>query len=262
MRQTQGWTIIILTLTVLCLHCTSAQAGWIVEWMNTTKNAAGSEIRSEPATMYIAGNHMRVDQPTTVSITDYEKQQLSLLDPVRKLFWSGTLDEYIDTVTRERNATLKSRVGTNADLSRADIDLESLPLIEIVKLDETKTIAGQLVRKHEIRANGEAFQDLWLAAAMQTKDDLAPDLYLAYQRKMGATMLGKSAADYDALYRSEEYRKLLGNGFALGDLTRHIAGSFERTATAVHPTEITADKFEVPSDYRRVRLDDVFASGG
>lgn len=261
MRQIQRWTTLILTLTALCVLCASAHAGWVVEWTNTTKNAAGSPIRSEPATMYIAGNHMRVDQPTTVSITDYEKQRLSLLDPVRKLFWSGTLDEYIATVTRERDEQLKSQMGTSADLKRSDVDPDSLPIIEIEMLDETRTIAGQLVQKHEIRANGEAFQDLWLAAGIQTKDDLAPDLFLSYQRKMSATMLGKSAADYDALYRSKEYRKLLDKGFALGNLTRHIAGSFERTATAVHPTEITPDKFEVPSDYRRVRLADVFATG-
>ena len=71
-------------------------------------------------------------------------------------------------------------------------------------------------------------------------------------------MVGKSAGLYNALYRSEDYRKLLESGFALKTVARHIAGGFEQTATEIREEAVPANEFEVPTDYRRVRLVDVF----
>lgn len=243
---------------IVCALCPCAEAGWLMEWAHTTNGTSGKTASSEVATTYIAGNRMRTEQPTIVSITDYKKQRIALLDPARQQFWSGTLDEYVMTVTRDRGTILQDQMGTQSPPKKGQSDPEKLPVITIEKLDDTQMIAGRLTRKHEIRANGEAFQDLWMAEDLQVSTDLDPKLFLSYQRKMSETMLGKSAGDYDALYQSDQYRKLLENGFALKTLTRHIAGSFERTATSVRAAEIPPDTFEVPAEYRRVRLEDVF----
>jgi hypothetical protein len=71
-------------------------------------------------------------------------------------------------------------------------------------------------------------------------------------------MLGKSSGPYNALYRSEEYRKLLDKSFALKLVTHHIAGGFERVATSFQAAEVPASEFQIPESYKRVRLEDVF----
>jgi len=73
-------------------------------------------------------------------------------------------------------------------------------------------------------------------------------------------MLGSSAKRFAALYRNEEYRKLLENGYVLKSITHHGAGTYEREVTEVRTEDVPATDFNVPETYRRVRLADVLPS--
>jgi hypothetical protein len=87
--------------------------------------------------------------------------------------------------------------------------------------------------------------------------DLDPKGFLDYEYKVSLGMLGGRAKAFAALYRNEEYRKLLERGYVLKSITHHGAGSYERLATEIRPEEVPATEFEVPDTYRRVRLADV-----
>jgi hypothetical protein len=251
-----------MLLALLATLARPAAAGWIVAWSNVASDARGSEISSEPSTMYIAGGRVRTEQTKMISITDYRNDRLTFLDPVRKLFWNGSVADYVAEMKRTRDEALNERMGPEVGKDPITTDLTKLPRIEIRKDDETTTIAGHETSKYAILAGGQPFQDAWMAADLNVNADLDPKRFIALQLKMSQAMVGRSAANFNALYRDEQYAKLLQNGFALRLKTTHIAGSYERTATSVRSAPVADELFGVPDDYRRVLLKDVFPKEG
>jgi hypothetical protein len=238
----------------------AARAGWIVEWTNTALEKDGARLSSEPATMYIDKGRVRLDQPTLTTLIDYNKAWFTVLDPKRSLFWSGKVDDYVSEMTKQRAATMRERLGADAAVNYGmrKVDEKSLPRIQIKKTDQTRPIAEHQTTRYEIYSNDVLFQEIWLAEDIDMKGDLDPEKFLAYQRRMGGALLGRSAGPFNALHRSKGYAELLQKGFVLESIVHHGAGGFEKKATAVRTADIGASQFEVPESYRRVRLAEVF----
>ena len=238
-----------------------ADAGWVVEWANVVRQPDGQSLPAEPSTMQIQGNRVRLTQPRSVTVIDYKKDLFTIMNPATQSFWSGQVAEYIEETARKRKAQSEKRTGRRPRLGRdgrtPSVDESKLPSVTVKRTDQTKTIAGHDTVKYEILSDGEPFQEMWVAENVDVSSDLDPDRFLAYQRKMGAGMLGQSSGRYNALYRNEDYKKLVSKGFALEIVTRHIGGGFDRTVTAIRREDIPASTFEVPESYRRVSLADV-----
>lgn len=253
---------VALLIGALCITPAAAHAGWVAEWEHTPIKANGERGATEPATMSIEKGKVRLVQPSTTSLIDYNKSRFTILNPDRQYFWSGTVDQYIAEMRKTRSRVGKKRRGTDAEEeAQPKVDPKSLPPVVVTKTEETETIAGHPTHKYEIRVNNELFEELWVAEDLNLSGDLNAKKFLAYQQKMGGAMLGNSATSYNALYHSDEYKKLLEKGFVLRSITHHIAGGFERKAVAVKQEEIPGSEFEVPDSYRRVRLSDVFPTG-
>jgi hypothetical protein len=254
----------MVLVTCLSIAPAAAEAGWVAQWLNTAYKSNGERQDPQRSTMRIADGKIKVEQPHAVTLIDYARGSYTILNPERKYFWTGSIEDYITEMTKERNVALKRRMGTkdeppNTDLSK--VDVSTLPKIKIEKTDETKTIAGHATNKYVIRADEEVFQEIWLAPTLDLQKDIDLDKYLDYERKMSGFMLGKSGKVFHALYRNEEYAKLLRTGFVLETVTKHIAGGFEQVATDFKQSDIAASEFEVPETYRRVRLADLLTPG-
>jgi hypothetical protein len=193
-------------------------------------------------------------------LIDYKEGRFSLLDPERRVFWNGKVEDYVSEVTRIRVENMRSRVGETAALGygKPAIKEDSLPKIVIRKTETTEEIAGHKTTKYEVRSEEELFQELWLAEEIDVRKDRDPERFLDYQRKRSAGMLGRSAGPYHALYRNEDYAELLKKGYVLKEIVHHGGGGFERVVTQIRPAEVAASEFEVPEGYRRVRLRDLF----
>ena len=259
-----------MLLVLLAVVPTSAHAGWISEWTNTAFKSNGDRVNTEQLSMSIAGGHMRTDQPDVISVADYNTGRFTLMSPQRKFFWTGTIDEYVHEVARSRAEGMSQALAQAGEKAAAakgkekeyvppKVDPAKLPPVSITKTGLTDKIAGYDTVKYEARVNGELFQEIWVAPSLNVSSDLDLDRFLDFQRKMSAGMMGKSASSYNALYLSDDYRKLLQNAFVLKVVTHHSAGSFERTATSVRQAGVAASQFQVPDAYRRVKLADVLA---
>jgi len=236
-----------------------AHAGWVVEWSNVVIQKSGQSLPADTSIMQIQGNKVRLAQPRSVTLIDYKKDTFTIMNPETQSFWSGTLEQYLDEVSKKRQAATERRLGRLRQRSAKTpgVDEAKLPQITIRKTDQTKTIAGHNVVKYEILSAGENFQEMWFAEDVDVSSDLDPDKFLAYQRTMSTSMQGQAGSRYKALYRNDDYRKLVSKGFALEVITRHIAGGFDRTVTAIRREDIPSSVFEIPEHYRRVALADV-----
>lgn len=221
--------------------------------------------------MEIANGRVRLAQPQIVTLVDYNSGRFTLMNPAKEYFWTGTVDEYVGEMqsNRKRNMSnqgyrIKPDTGTESDgdggnkvAAPKPIGGAKLPPISITDTGIKEQIAGFQTAKYEIRADGELFQEVWIAPTLDVSSDLNFTRYLAEQRKLSAAMMGKSAGPYNALYSDPQYQQLLEKALALKVVTHHLAGGFERVATSFQPAEVPASQFEVPESYRRVRLADV-----
>lgn len=254
---------------VLALSPTLAQAGWVIEWSTSATGPKGQTLPAQKATQSIANNQVRMDQPEVVTIVDYDKDRFIMMNPMREYFWSGTSAEYVREMTRSRDSALRERIGNLTGTQKkkkgnepADeatprvVDPAKLPPVSITSTGVKEKIAGYDAEKYEVKVDGELFEEIWIAP-IDLSADLNFDRSLAQQLKTSAAMQGKSADAYNALYRDPEYRRLTEKATVVKNVTHHIAGTFERTATSVQQRDVPASTFTVPDTYRKVRLADL-----
>lgn len=257
---------VLSILSVLAL-APPAHAGWTLQWSMTGFNQKGIRTPTQTATESIANDRSRSEQPTMVTITDYGTLRYTLMNPAKQYYWNGPIQDYVRESSRNRAAGMQERIGHllgKKDPEKAmeafmppPVDPAKLPPVSVTSSGLREKIASYETEKYEVRVDGELFLEIWVAPALNISGDLNVNRLLEAKRQMSAGVMGKSSAPFNAVYRSDEYRNLLQKGLPLKEITHHIAGGFERVATAVQQGDIPAAQFEVPSDYRRVRLGDV-----
>lgn len=274
--------MLILCLTPALLPV-AARAGWVIDWSTTAVNAKGERMATQKATQSIAGNRVRMQQPEVVTIIDYTRDQFTLLNPKKRYFWSGSIDEYVRDMAEHRKSAMSERVAAmgmadkfkeksderaaksgkdkgadKGEKTPGGFDASKLPPVSITSSGQHEKIAGYDTEKFEVKVDGELFQELWLTTGLNVAADLDSARFLAQQEKTGAAMMGKSSKQYNALYRDAQYRGMIERGFILKNVVHHLAGGYERTATAVKQEDVPASTFDAPDGYRRVRLADLF----
>jgi hypothetical protein len=258
-----------LVLTLLSGVPSAASAGWMSQWANTAMKPNGEPMDVENSSMAISDGQVRLEQPNVITLIDYNGGHFALINPAQRVFWRGTVDEYVHELVQSRSDSMLGKIAglemKNSKLRDAEakphavptIDPAKLPAITITQPGGTERIAGYDTVKYEFRADGDLFQEVWVAPTLDVSSDLNPNRYVAVQRTLGTGMTGKVGNQYSALYANDAYRKLLEKGFILKMINHHAAGTFERAATSMRQTDIPASVFEVPSSYRKVRLADV-----
>ncbi|MBX3023849.1 hypothetical protein KF840_02965 [bacterium] len=254
-------------LAALALIPSLAQAGWVIEWSTAAAGPKGQAMAAQKATQSIAKNQVRMDQPEVVTITDYDKDRLVMMNPTKDYFWSGSSSDYLREMTTARDAAIRERIGHLTGKKKdkdaaasvptpSTVDPSKLPPVSITATGVTEKIAGYAAEKYEVRVDGDLFEEMWIAP-VDLSSDLNYDRYLAQQLKNSAVMQGKSADAYNAIYRDPEYRRVTEKALVVKSVTHHVAGTFERTATSVQQRDIPPSTFTVPDSYRKVRLSDL-----
>jgi hypothetical protein len=267
MKHALGKALLFAALTAVP---TAAHAGWVSTWSNTAVKQNGERSSASDASLSISAGRARLDQDEVITLIDYYTGRYTLLNPTKHYFWTGTIDDYVREMSVARDTKMAEKYGDKKkvfeqqgkpreakEYSAPVVDPSKLPPLSITKTGITAKVLGYDTEKYDIHANGELFQEIWVAPTLDLSSDLNFDAFLAVQRKMSAARKGKSADYYNALYLNEDYRKLLEKAFVLKAITHHIAGGYERTATSLQQADVPADQFAVPDQYRRVRLSDV-----
>jgi len=252
--------IMTAAVAAVCLGAAApAGAGWLIEYRNTAVKPNGDRRPSIQSTTRIADGKLRSDQDPMIMVSDVAGDKFTVMNKERQLFWSGTTAEYERQTTGRKLEKLSGKFKSfKGKKELPPVDEEKLPRIVIRKTDQKREIAGHKAVKYVVESNAELFQELWIAEGIDISADLSVEQQLTQQRKLHAGMVGKSAGPFNALYRNEEYKKLLEKSFVMEQVTHHGAGKFERTVTALRQTEIAPEEFAVPESYKRVRLADVF----
>ena len=223
---------------------------------------------SQKATMSIAANQVRIEQPDVITIIDYNKDHFTLMNPTKQFFWSGTTDEFVREMTRTRDADAaredrlahRSEAKNKAEAAAADaapkpIDVSKLPPVSITPVRACRRRSPATTpQKYEVQVNGDLFEEIWVAP-LDMSADLNPDRFnraAAEDQRRDAGQVGRRSTTRSTGTTSTA--SCSDKALMLKIVTHHLAGSFERTATSVKQARRPGVDVQVPDSYRKVRL--------
>ncbi|HUQ75723.1 MAG TPA: hypothetical protein VM183_13440 [Burkholderiales bacterium] len=126
----------------------------------------------------ISEGQMRISMPTMGMLRGYDpaNDRFWMANTKTRTYWQGTVDEYCQIVKRTQDAMMEQHMARIPPAQRrimeehmkgsAPAPAASAPAVKvsIERTDERTTIAGYAVRKVRVLANGQLYEELWLAS--------------------------------------------------------------------------------------------------
>jgi hypothetical protein len=254
-----------------------AYAGWVMEETDGTTTYLGKGmIKAEYNNEGMNFSH----------IIDANKSLITMVDKNRKIYGSGTPDEYCNATKSfaremqeqmmaglppEQRKMMEEQMKQFQQMPKSD-PMEDMPkpVVLIKKTGSSDVIAGHKTDKYTVNVNDDKYQDIWIASDISMDDEmkkLGLDKFNLITKRMEKCMeaseedMGMMADPLD----SPEYKKLSEKGFVMREVyfTGGFSGSGGDEASEVVRLEkksISALDFKIPADYKKVPIKELFKS--
>jgi hypothetical protein len=258
---------------------TAAWAGWVIEQMEYA-NLGAEGTRT---IQYIAKNRLKTIGDGNIFIMDFTKNLFTATDQENHVYWSGTVDEYIQEVKNFQHAAnnlaqqqmeeAMKEMPPDQRKAMEDIlqQMRSLgapvspqaavkrPEVKVAQTSETATLAGHKVVKMMVYADGKPYQEVWIAKGVALK----PDLDLKRMRGLQTRLTQATMTDIPSRQSVEEdpaYEQLLAQGYPIKIVELGEGGEPESVSEVVRidKRDIPEREFQVPEGYRRIDLREFF----
>jgi hypothetical protein len=258
---------------------TMASAGWMIEQIEYA-NLGAEGTRT---LQYISKNRLKTVGDGNTFIMDFAKNLFIATDQENRVYWSGTVDAYVQEVKTFQQASndlareqmeeamkemppdqrksvedlLQQMRSSNA--SSPSQPAAKRPTVKVEPTAETATIAGQQATKIMVYADGKPYQEVWLAKGLTLKADLD----LKRLRSLQAQLTQAIMADIPGRQAVEEdptYEQLLEQGYPIKIVELGEGGEPESVTEVVRidKRDIPDREFQVPEGYRRIDLREFF----
>jgi len=267
----------LLLFISLFIFSVTANADWVMEDNkgNTTYLGKG-KIKSEYKNEEINISH----------IIDTNKDLITMLDKNRKIYGSGTPEEYCNATRSfskemqeqalaglppEQRKMIKEQMKQLQQMSKSNPmgDMHK-PVVLIKKTGNNDEIAGHKTNKYTINVDDNKYQDIWIVSDISMNDEMKKlGLYKFHliEKRMEKCMdaseeeMGMMADPLD----SPEYIKLTEKGFVMREI--YYTGGFsgpggdEKTEVVrLEKKSISASEFKIPAGYKKVPVKDLLKS--
>src|SRR5262245_26841864 len=256
-----------------------ASAGWVIEQIEYA-NLGAEGTRT---LQYISKNRMKTVGDGNTFIIDFAKKLFTATDPENRVYWSGTVDAYIQEVKAFQHAAndlareqmVEAMKEMPPDQRKAMEDLlqqmpsvsasspsqpaAKRPEVKVEQTTETATIAGYKATKIMVHADGKPYQEVWLAKGLVMKADLD----LKRLRGLQAKLTQAAMTDMPSRQSVEEdpaYEQLLEQGYPIKIVELGEGGEPASVTEVVRidKRDIPEREFQVPDGYRRIDLHEFF----
>ncbi|NVO18207.1 MAG: hypothetical protein HXX13_00810 [Bacteroidetes bacterium] len=164
---------VLIFLIVLFSH--SAFAGWILTGRYLDQN--GKTIMQR---YFIQDYNVKFEQYDIIYTFNLKTHTLILVDPVRLLYYKGTIEKYIEGCLRQKNERLQKLMEEIPADQREEYKTKysaqfagfgkpvqvTKDSISIVPLDDSLKVFGKATDKYEIRLNNRKAEELWISPAL------------------------------------------------------------------------------------------------
>ena len=250
-----------------------AYAGWVMEETDGTTTYLGkgmikAEYNNEGANF--------------AYIIDANKDLISMVDKNRKIYGSGTADEYCKaTKAFGREMQEQALAGLPPEqrkmieeqmkqLQQKSAPIENMPkpVVSIKKTGSNDVIAEHKTDKYTVNVDGDKYQEIWIASDISIDDEMKKlrlDKFHLMMNRMDKCMnpseevMGMMADPLD----SPEYKKLTEKGFVMREV--YYTGGFSgpesqerKEVVRIEKKSISASEFKIPAGYKKVPVKELF----
>jgi hypothetical protein len=255
-----------------------AWAGWVIEQIEYAN--AGAE--GTKTIQYIAKNRLKTEGDGNTFIMDFPKNLFIATDQENKVYWSGTVDEYVQEVQRFQRAASdlaqqqmhEAMKEMPPDQRKAMEDIlqqmhgasvppqappATRPTVKVEPTTETAMIAGYKASKITVYADGKPYQEVWLVKDVSMKDDLD----LQQMRGLQAKLTQAIMTDIPSRQTVEEdpaYAAMLEQGYPakIVELGEHGEPEAATEVVRIEKRDLPDRAFQPPEGYRRIDLRQFF----
>jgi hypothetical protein len=275
MKANKYLLLSLLLLVSFFLFTVTANAGWVMEDSEGSTTYIGKDkIKSEYTNEGISISH----------IIDVNKGLITMVDKNRKIYGSGTPDEYCNAtrsfgkemqeqamagLSPEQRKMMEEQMKQLQQMSKsAPMENMPKPVVSIKRTGSNDVIAGHKTDKYTVNVDGDKYQDIWIASDISMDDEMKKlrlDKFQLMQKRMDKCMdaskeeMGMMADPLD----SPEYKKLTEKGFVMKEV--YYTGGFSGPAgdettevVRLEKKSISSSEFKIPAGYKKVPVKDLF----
>ncbi|MBI3329199.1 MAG: DUF4412 domain-containing protein [Nitrospinae bacterium] len=253
----------------------AACAGWVLEQIEYA-NPGAERTRT---VQYISKNRLKTVGAGNTFIMDLHQNGFTASDQENRVYWSGTVHEYIQEVqTFQQTASDLARQQMEEALKDLPPDqrraMEEVikqregpgvpppaqqpakrPQVTVERTQETTLIAGYKATKAMVYADGKPYQEVWLANGIDLKGDLDLKRMRGLQAKLSKAIMPESPGG-QAVEEDPAYEKMLDEGYPVKIVELGERGEPESVTEVVRveQRDIPDKEFQPPEGYRRIDL--------
>lgn len=251
------WFVILAFILMLG---SQASAGWMI------KEVSGNPEYGDQShqTLYFQNNRVKIiESESSVTIFDMKKQEISILLPGTKNYWTGTTEEFwnetqnamkqqmekaLKELPPEQREAYKSMMEDIGNISGKDVP-EDHKKVSVEETSEKTTIVNHSCQKYEVEVDGELIENIWISEDVNIQEEIDLDAFGHFVK----TMSGHTG-DW-SFETSVEYINLLKQGYPMRSIEMSEWGESTVTeVTAVKKQKIPLSEFQIPKDYREIPL--------
>lgn len=202
----------------------------------------------------ISQNRLKYATNVWTLIAHLDLQRIILVNHIRKRYWEGSLDEYFATLAQQlQDSQQKAEKMLHVmpleqsqrlrTFSRADPFDPLLPTLEITvqKAADQVSLIGHTAQKHEVRRNGEPYEEVWVAADIHLGNDLDE-----HKRKMFVGKLQQTRTTPPGAVLAE-LTEVVTAGYPLK--TVNLVSRVTKEVVKVQQQQFTDEEFAAPAGY-------------
>lgn len=224
----------------------------IVAWLVIPADAGLVMVDQNGDTTLISKGRIKNASEGIIWIMDGPRNQMIFIDDDKKMYSSGTPDEYCNSISAMVEQMMKGVPEEQRKLIEQMMAKGNDPALQdvsVVKSGDGGTIAGYKTVKYKVLVDGELFKEIWLtpdSSLMQEYKPLIPSL-----KKFDSCTASMDMEPSPE--NSPEYQKLSAAGFELRSV-RYEEGSPEPETDVVQLDKkaIPESEFKVPAGYKQV----------
>ena len=256
-----------------------ASAGWMIEQIEYA-NLGAEGTRT---LQYISKNRLKTVGDGNTFIMDFAKNLFIATDQESRVYWSGTVDAYVQEVKsfqqavndlareqmeeavkemppdQRKSAEDLLQQMRSANASSVSPPAAKRPVVKVEPTPETATIAEQVATKIMIYADGKPYQEVWLAKGVTLKGDLDLKRMRGIQAQLTQAIMA-GIHSRQAVEEDPAYEQLLEQGYPIKIVELGDGGEPESVTEVVRldKRDIPEREFQVPEGYRRIELREFF----
>ena len=259
---------------------TAGWTGWVIEQIEYP-NLGAEETRT---IQYIAKNRLKTTSEGNTFLMDFAKNLFIATDKEKRVYWSGTVDEYVQEVKNfQRAANDLAREQIEAAVKEMPPDrrksmedplqqtrttatpvpsqsLSKQPTVKVEPTADTAMLAGHKATKALVYADGKVYQEVWIAKGVTLKADLDLKRLRSLQAKLSQAIIS-DIPTRQSVEEDPSYEQMLDQGYPIKIVELGDGGEPESVTEVVRleKTDIPEREFQVPEGYRRIDLRELFA---